>query len=59
LLIFLVTIILGVVYGIEVGSVIGVATDNPALWESSGIASVAGTNISKSQSQKKEKLVKN
>lgn len=48
-------LILGAAFGVAIGGVIGVLTDNLALWLSLGIAMGTGIGISISQQQKKDK----
>jgi len=47
--------VLGAAFGVAIGSVIGVLTDNLGLWISLGVAIGAGIGISISQKQKKDK----
>ena len=48
------SLILGAAFGVAIGSVIGVLTDNLALWISLCIALGAGIGISINQKQKKD-----
>ena len=46
---------LGIVFGITIGTAIGVATDNVGLWLSLGIAIGAGVGTTLMQKNKKDK----
>jgi hypothetical protein len=48
------SLILGAAFGVAIGSVVGVLTDNLGLWISLGIALGAGIGISISQKQRKD-----
>ncbi|MGB5228339.1 MAG: hypothetical protein WBN55_08750 [Eudoraea sp.] len=52
-------LIIGAAFGVAIGSVIDVLTDNLALWISLGIAIGAGIGISLSHKQKKDNNDKN